>query len=288
MPELPEVETVRRDLSRRLLGKKIKNLKVFSDKTVASAAAVFYRTLKGQSFVDFDRRGKLLIITLSPANLFLLIHLKMTGQLIYRSSTELLAGGHSLGESDVVNLPNKHTRVAFYFNDGSQLFFNDMRKFGYVKLANREELDRIIAAGYGPEPLTKSFTIDSLTDKLRTKKVNIKAALLNQKNVAGLGNIYVDEVLFAAGIRPQRLANSLRAKELALMYQVINDILKKAISYKGTTFRDFVDTKGQKGNFSKHLQVYGRAGQPCAICRRPITKIKLTGRGTHYCERCQR
>ncbi len=207
MPELPEVETVRRDLKARVLNKKIREFVILNSKTLKSPAKESLKILTGNSFSDILRRGKLLIFKLKREDKYLLIHLKMTGQLIYLSQKEKLAGGHSLSSHSFEKsvggeLPNKHTRAQITFNDKSNLFFNDLRKFGYIKLVTKKELEKVIAANYGPEPLDNNFVQADFGTQLKKKKRNIKAVLLDQKLVAGLGNIYVDEVLFAAGIRP--------------------------------------------------------------------------------------
>lgn len=291
MPELPEVETIRRDLS-ALLGSKIVALKIFSPKTASHSAAFFIKTLVGQKLIKIERRGKLLILSFANG-FFLLIHLKMTGQLIFQSPKTKIVGGHSLSEGSYDKsvggqLPNKHTRAVFYFSGGGQLFFNDLRKFGYLKLVKKLELEKILKDNYGPEPLTPEFSADRLREILKSRKTNIKAALLNQKLIAGLGNIYVDEVLFAAKINPNRVANKLKFAEINLLIKEANRIIKKAIAYRGTTFNNYVDSRGKKGNFSKLLKVYGRGGEKCLVCGRIISKIKLAGRGTHYCPNCQK
>jgi formamidopyrimidine-DNA glycosylase len=291
MPELPEVETIRRDLS-TLLGNKIVALKIFSPKTASHSAAFFVKTLVGQKLVKIERRGKLLILSLANG-FFLLIHLKMTGQLIFQSAKIKIVGGHSLGEglydkSVGGKLPNKHTRAVFYFSNGGELFFNDLRKFGYLKLVKKPELEEILKNNYGPEPLTPEFSAGRLREIIKIRKTNIKAVLLNQKLIAGLGNIYVDEVLFAAKISPKRIASKLKFAEISLLVKEINRLIKKAIEYRGTTFNNYVDSRGRKGNFSKLLKVYGRGGEKCLICGRAILKVKLAGRGTHYCSNCQK
>lgn len=291
MPELPEVETIRRDLG-VLVGHKIAALKILNPKTAQPSAAFLKNHLLGQKIEAVNRTGKLLILSLRNGY-FLLIHLKMTGQLIYQTGKRKIYGGHSLNgqakEGAVGGeLPNKHTRAIFNFSKGGQLFFNDLRKFGYVKLVDRAELDRIVSANYGPEPLTKEFTLKKFAAIFPSRRVNLKALLLNQKLVAGLGNIYVDESLFRAGIRPERLAQSLNKKEIALLFKAINNVIRQAIKYRGTTFSDYQDANGRAGNFSRHLQVYGRYKQPCLKCGRPVSKIKLAGRGTHYCQYCQK
>lgn len=293
MPELPEVETVRRDLKVRVLNKKIEKVSILNPKTLKSPAEASLKILIENSFSDILRRGKLLIFKLNKADCYLLIHLKMTGQLIYLSQKEKLAGGHSLSSHSFEKsvggeLPNKHTRVQITFQDKSNLFFNDLRKFGYLKIVDEQELENIMAVNYGPEPLDNNFIQVDFSNKLKKKKKNIKAALLDQKLVAGLGNIYVDEVLFASGVKPERLATSLSNQELKKIYQSIIKVLEVAIKYRGTTFSNFVDSEGKKGNFSTRLKVYGRGKLPCYNCSSAIIKTKIAGRGTHYCPNCQK
>ena len=292
MPELPEVETVRRDLAACLLNKKIKRVTVLNPKTVSSGPDDFAKLLSGTFFIDINRRGKLLIFKLKRHESYLLVHLKMTGQLIYLSEKSTVSGGHSLSSHSFEKavggeLPNKHTRVIITFADNSNLFFNDLRKFGYMKIVSSQELDNILSNNYGPEPLAKDFKLDDFAAILKNKKRSIKAVLLDQKIIAGLGNIYTDEVLFAAGIRPMRLASSITKAEALKIYQVIPKILKLAIKHRGTTFSNYVDSKGRRGNFSSLLQVYGRGKEKCLKCSSAIIKTKIAGRGTYYCPHCQ-
>jgi len=283
MPELPEVETVRRDLQKHLLNKKIKSVTVLNPKTVGGKPEDFATSLQGAFLKDILRRGKLLIFKLNKPNLFLLTHLKMTGQLIYLIKNEVYAGGH--GESDTAG---KYARVIITFADQSRLFFNDLRKFGYMKLVDQEELDKFILKNYGPEPLDKDFILSDFIATLKKRRRNIKSVLLDQKIVTGLGNIYVDEVLFAAGVRPMRLASEITKLEATKIFTAIPKILNLAIKHRGTTFNNYVDGKGRKGNFSKMLKVYGRAKESCLICSNAIIKTKIAGRGTHYCPHCQK
>ncbi|MFA5163453.1 MAG: bifunctional DNA-formamidopyrimidine glycosylase/DNA-(apurinic or apyrimidinic site) lyase [Patescibacteria group bacterium] len=287
MPELPEVETIRGDLARKLVGLRIQSVEILNQKTVALAPAVFYKRLSSQSIDIVGRRAKLLFFKLKPSGEYLLVHLKMTGQLIYQDKHSHLAGGHSLSKEEGTKYPNRHTRVIFNFKNNGRLFFNDLRKFGYIKLASAGDLDDFIRRNYGPEPLHPDFSLVSLAGALKSKKTNIKAALLNQKNVSGLGNIYVDESLFLAKISPKRRADSLSAPELKKLYSAINKIIAQAIKDRGTTFNSYRDSEGRKGSFSHRLRVYGRHLSPCPTCGRPISKIKLAGRGTHYCSFCQ-
>lgn len=291
MPELPEVETIRRDLG-ALLGKKINALKILNSKTASHSAGFFDKALVGQKLLKVERRGKLLILVMQN-EFFLLIHLKMTGQLIFQSKQAKIVGGHSLSEGSYEKsvggeLPNKHTRAIFYFSGGGVLYFNDLRKFGYLKLVKKDELDKILKSNYGPEPLTPEFNFENLKNTLKTRRTNIKATLLNQKLIAGLGNIYVDELLFAAKILPTRLANTIKAEEIKKLVEEANRIIKKAIDHRGTTFSNYVDSKGRKGNFSQFLKVYGRSGKVCFNCKKSVSKVKLAGRGTHYCSNCQK
>ncbi len=293
MPELPEVETVRRDLNKVLTGLKIKDITIEAPKMVSPGAITFKKRLLGQEIVKLERRGKLIIVVLGTPDLFLLLHLKMTGQLIYVSSKKIVAGGHNEQPLSQValaisSLPNKHTRVFFTFNDGSRLFFNDLRKFGYLKLASQKELDQVIAKNYGPEPLSKDFKQENFSQQLKKRQRNIKAVLLDQKIVAGLGNIYVDEALFRSGILPDRSASSLKPAEVKRLYEAIPPLLRQSLKYRGTTFRNYVDSRGQKGNFSAHLEVYGRGGEKCLKCGHILIKDKVAARGTVYCPKCQK
>jgi formamidopyrimidine-DNA glycosylase len=302
MPEMPEVETIRRDLASCLVNKKITSVRILSEKSALPDAAFFKNNLVNRKIIKIERRGKLLIFALAPQRSkpgYLLIHLKMTGQLIYLDKKHEIAGGHSVGRKNDFDqsgltssvggeLPHKHTRAIFSFSGGGRLFFNDLRRFGYLKVTDEAELDRIIKNNYGPEPLTESFSASYLQNILAGKRTKIKAALLDQKLIAGLGNIYVDESLYAAKIAPQRLAGSLRPLEIKNLCREINRIIARAIKARGTTFSNYVDSRGRKGNFSRFLKVYGRSGEKCPSCQRPIAKIKIAGRGTHYCPHCQK
>ncbi|MFA7088074.1 MAG: bifunctional DNA-formamidopyrimidine glycosylase/DNA-(apurinic or apyrimidinic site) lyase [Patescibacteria group bacterium] len=297
MPELPEVETIRRGLEIGLSDSRITTVDIISPKSALPNAAFLKRELAGRKISGFKRRGKLLILTLSPKKGadYLLIHLRMTGQLIYSGPDSEVIGGHSIKDDaqsrfEAVggNLPNRHTRIIINFKDGGRLFFNDLRKFGYLKLVSESELKSVLSMGYGPEPLTKEFTLDYLKNIFQHKKTKIKALLLNQKIVAGLGNIYVDESLWSAKIRPGRLVGKISIAEIKRLYLSINKIIKRAIEHQGTTFSNYLDSRGKTGNFSDFLQVYGRKGQKCRRCGGIIKKEKLAGRGTHYCPDCQK
>lgn len=303
MPELPEVETIRRGLEKDILRKKIEKVRVFDKKAVKPDKKTFIKGLEGESFFNIDRIGKLLIFELSKKDHFMLVHLKMTGQLIYTDRSEIIIGGHEtkpsssgrvedvLIKEDIIKraggkLPNKYTRFSLYFNDEEVLYFNDMRRFGYGRITDKPEVEKV-KESFGIEPMTSAFTMDSLAKALKKRKKSIKATLLDQGIVSGLGNIYTDEALFLSKVDPRRRANSLTDKEINELRNNIEYIIGKAIEYKGTTFSDYSDARGNKGNFSELLKVYGRAGDKCKICGSKIKKIREAGRGTHFCPRCQ-
>ena len=285
MPELPEVETIRQDLKKYLISKKIKNIEIVLERLVKNKKNEFLKSLKNKTVKDIRRVGKLIILEMDNAK-YLLVHLKMTGQLVYSSKKINLAGGHSTGDNPEFER-NKYSYIIFTFDDDSKLYFNDMRTFGYMKVVNGGELVETIES-YGIEPLQKNFSIEKLKEIIKSRKINIKNLLLNQKLVAGIGNIYADEILFRAGVRPDRIANTLSDEEIKKIFNSSNTIIKKAIKARGTTFNNYVDARGKKGSFVKLLQVYGRGGEQCNKCKNKLTKIKLNGRGTVYCSQCQK
>jgi formamidopyrimidine-DNA glycosylase len=288
MPELPEVETLKRELQKVLVSKKIKKVVIKWPKVVHPLTGpVFIKKLLGLKIVSTDRRAKVLVITFSDKN-HVMIHLKMTGQLIYKPvSGKLVSGGHP-ENYDINELPNKFTRVYFKFTDGSALYFNDMRKFGWVRHTPDKEKANLFAKT-GVEPLSKDFTYETFEKLLaRFPKRNLKQFLLDQTLVAGLGNIYVDESCFMAEVLPTRLVGTLTTKEKISLHKNIIRVLKLSISKKGTSAKNYVRSDGSKGGFVPYLFVYGRAGLPCKICKTPISKIKFASRGTHFCQGCQK
>ncbi|SRR3989339_789388 len=285
MPELPEVETIRQDLRKKILSKTIKKVSASAKARLNLSSAKFARSLQGQKFLEIDRIGKLLIFVL-PKKLYLLVHLKMSGQLIYKRGREMIAGGHSDYQFSKI-LPDNFTRVIFSFADGSKLFFNDMRRFGYLKIVTEAQWEKE-KNKFGIEPLTKNFTLENFKNALHGRKTNIKAILLNQKLFAGIGNIYADESCFAAGIRPNTRANKLTDAQIKRLFSVIEKIMKQAIQKRGTTFNNFVDADGNRGNFVASLKVYGRGGEECRRCGTKLVRAKVAGRGTVYCPQCQK
>lgn len=289
MPELPEVETIRRDLDKAIIGRKIKDLEIkYSKVSRPQTVRAIKNDLLGATILRTDRRAKILILTLDTKK-HLLIHLKMTGQLIFQPAKTkvLIVGGHPQ-KGGLENLPNNYTRAVFSFTDGSRLFFNDLRKFGWLKTATEAELTEIKNA-HGPEPLSRDFTLPYFENILaRYAKRPIKQVLLDQKLIAGIGNIYADESLFLAKVLPSRKAGLLKPAETTNLYGKIVGVLKLAIKKKGTSSRNYRRVDGGVGGFVNYLNVYGRGNAPCKVCGTKIKKIKLVGRGTHFCPKCQK
>lgn len=287
MPELPEVETIRRDLEKRILNKEIGSVVVRYHGSARASRGNFSDTLVGETIGEIDRIGKLLIIKLTPSKQYMLVHLKMTGQLIYEEKDEQVNGGHSF--SDIPKkLPGKHTHVIILFSDNSVLYFNDMRKFGYMQIVDEDRLGEVRKI-YGIEPLTPAFTQDKFLNLFGKRKTNVKAFLLNQQLIAGLGNIYVDESCFRAGILPTRQVVDLEHNERVTLFHSIQEVIAEAIEKRGTSFRDYRDSSGKRGGFFASLSVYGRGGKMCNTCQiGTVEKVRLAGRGTHFCPHCQK
>ncbi len=273
MPELPEVETIKRDLQRKILGKKICKVEVIQKKSIKNSSGKFVEILKGNYITDVGRKGKLLILKLKDGN-YLLAHLRMTGQLVCRKEN---------GEEG----KSKHTRVIIYFCDQSRLDFNDIRRFGYLMVATEVEKNNIIER-IGADPTSESFDLKMLKRLLEGRKRSLKSALLDQKMIGGIGNIYADEICFSARLVPSRRVNSLGSREIQRLYASMKKVLSLAVRYRGTTFSSYVDASGKKGDFAGFLKVYRREGKKCLRCKKGIVKkIKLAGRSTRYCRNCQ-
>lgn len=275
MPELPEVETIRRQLERVLVGKTIKSVKVRLGKKINLPASKFVAKLRGAKFLAIRRRAKLLILDLDN-KISLLIHLKMTGRLLYISANIR---------------PTKHTHVVFNLSDGQQLFWEDIRKFGFIKVTPTVEVDDYLArANYGPEPLEKDFSFEIFKNCLaNSPRKKIKSLLMEQTCLAGIGNIYADEGLWYAGIQPTRRAKNLKEKELRKLYNGLRKTLLESIKYHGTSADTYLDVYGREGKFVPRLKAYGKEGTKCARGDGGIIKkIRLGGRGTHFCPVHQR
>lgn len=305
MPELPEVETVVRELRPRLRNKKIKDVRVLLPKMVSigpqalsnlrrpdsRTAMDFAQTLRGQKITDVKRRAKMIIIDLA-GKFAVLVHLKMTGQLIYLDKKHLDKQLKLLNIENItpVRLPAKSTHIIFDFTDGSKLFYNDFRQFGYLKLVTDKELSEVPELkGYGPEPLDKKFTYSEF-EKLLSRRSNaqIKPWLMDPTIIAGIGNIYSDEILFSAKLLPTRTVADLTRTERKLLFKGIKKILKDAVDHYGSSVGDFVRPTGDWGTYGLLHRVYGRAGEKCKACGTIIKSIKFSGRTGSYCPKCQK
>lgn len=272
MPELPEVETIRRTLALHVLNLKIEEVILrWTGAVVGYEGYSFEEIVRGLSLQSIERRGKYLLITLEEG-WSIIAHMRMTGRLNYYPQSQD---------------PEKHTHVILKLSKG-ELHFTDTRKFGRLQLVRTEErLNQPSLERLGPEPLEEEFTPEELGRRLSRRKLALKTALLDQTVVAGIGNIYADESLFRAGLSPVRLANSLSQKELEVLYTAICEVLQEGIDANGTSFRDYQDANGEKGAFQKALKVYGRGGEACMLCGRPLTKKRMGGRTTVFCPECQ-
>ncbi|WP_042354822.1 DNA-formamidopyrimidine glycosylase [Bacillus rubiinfantis] len=274
MPELPEVETVKKTLQQLILNKTIANITITWSKIIKHPLEVeqFIDALKGETFVDVGRRGKFLIFY--THHFALVSHLRMEGRYALYPKDEPV---------------DKHTHVIFHFTDGTELRYRDVRKFGTMHLYKRgDEFSKAPLADLGPEPFSEQFTVEYLQKKLKQTSRKVKPALLDQKLLVGLGNIYVDEALFRAGIHPEKLANSLKKQEIAILHHEIAATLSEAVEKGGSTIRSYINSQGEIGMFQLQLNVYGRKGEACKKCGRPLEKITVGGRGTHYCPNCQK
>lgn len=303
MPELPEVETIRIGLDKLLPGKVIADVWHDWHKSFPNAPADVARFMINAKVTLVRRRAKVLIIDLS-SEYSLVIHLKMTGQLVFvpkaqkqvtgyservTVSDRKFGGGHPT-KSLIGKLPDKSTRVVLDFKDSSKLYFNDQRKFGWMRLLPTVEVPEIdFMKKVGPEPLEDDFTVDKFTNNiLRRRQSAIKAVLLDQTVLAGVGNIYADESLWAAKIHPATPTLKIPKAKLVALYSALRDILKLSIQKGGSTDRNYVDAKGKKGSYLSFAQVFRREGQPCPRCGTTIEKIRVAGRGTHICPYCQK
>lgn len=289
MPELPEVETVRSGLQSLLPGKRIVDVTHNWEKSFPNAHPDVEQFLIGAKVIKVARRAKVLLIELS-SKYSLVIHLKMTGQLVFRSNDDHLrfGAGHP-GDSLVGRLPDKSTRVVFDLGD-SKLFFNDQRKFGWIRLIPTAEVPQIdFMKRLGPEPLSADFTQKDFRERLvRRSNTNIKAALLDQSVIAGVGNIYADESLWAAKIHPATLVKNLSIKKVNGLYDGLRAVLELSIQKGGSTDRNYVDAEGRKGSYLSFAKVFRRNGQPCPRCDTIIEKTLVASRGTHFCPHCQK
>lgn len=271
MPELPEIETIKRQFNRKIKGKTIKKVEVFLPKLVKYPLKEFKKLVQGKKITNAFRRGKLLILELSN-NYCLIIHLKLSGQIVFNREE------------------NKHTHLIYFFKDGSRLLHNDLRQFGFVKVIPKKELNNFFEKEkLGIEPLSDDFKFNIFKELLlKRKKSTIKTLLMNQSFISGIGNIYANEILFFAGVMPDRKVKTLKDSEIKKIFQGIKKILALAIKRKGSSNRDYVDIYGKKGNFIPLIKVYQREKKPCFRCKTKIKKMKLGNRSSFFCLRCQK
>ena len=281
MPELPEVETVRRGLNQLTLAQTIQGGEVLLNRSLAYPESVqtFLTAIEGKQITVWERRGKYLLAKLSDAHSqsfgWLGVHLRMTGQLLWLDNSAPL---------------QKHTRIRLFLGTQQELRFVDTRTFGKMWWVPPEQKKEAIITGLqklGPEPFDSEFSPSYLQDKLKKTKRSIKTVLLDQRIVAGIGNIYADETLFKSGIAPDTIAQDLNLEQIKTLHGAIIEVLNTAIDKGGTTFSDFLNLLGVNGNYGGVAWVYGRGGEPCRVCGSVIDKIKLGGRSTHFCPQCQ-
>lgn len=287
MPELPEVETVVRGLNRLILKKKIAQVKHDWPKSFPNLEKDVNDFMIGAEISKVQRRGKAIIIKLNNG-WALVTHLRMTGQMVYRGE-ENWGAGHP--NDDFLNdLPNKSTRVEIDFEDQTKLFFNDQRKFGYMKLLPEPEIEELsFFQKLGPEPLEDNFTVEIFKERLLKKKNSlVKPTILDQSVIAGVGNIYADEALWRAKIHPETRIKDFSNIDFKNLHESIRFVMNKSIEKGGSTDRNYVNADGSRGNYLEYAAVYHKNGQPCKRCGTEISKIRVGGRGTHFCENCQK
>ena len=281
MPELPEVETVRKGLNKLTVKQPIQGGKVLLPRTLAYPEDLeqFWRGITGNAIASWHRRGKYLLAQLEDNSQrsagWLGVHLRMTGQLLWVRQDSSL---------------QKHTRIRLLFPKNQELRFVDTRTFGkFWYVPPETELESVVTGlrKLGPEPFDKDFSVKYLTQKLSNRRRHIKTLLLDQTIVAGIGNIYADEALFKSGIKPDTIATNLTKQQIKTLHSSIIDVLQTSIDKGGTTFSDFLNLLGVSGNYGDAALVYGRKEQPCKVCGTPIEKIKLAGRSAHFCPNCQ-
>lgn len=288
MPELPEVETIRIGLNGLLPGRTVAAVDFDWPKSFPNAAADTRQFLVGATVVEVARRAKVLLIELS-SKYSLVIHLKMTGQMVFRSSETNFGAGHP-SSSLVGDLPDRSTRVTLTFNDGSKLFFNDQRKFGWMRLLPTTEVVNLdFFKKVGPEPLAADFSWEQLRERLlRRKNTAVKAALLDQTVVAGIGNIYADELLWGTKLHPATLVRNVPKATFRSLYDELVTVLRLSIEKGGSTDKNYVNAEGKRGSYLSFARVFRRQGKPCPRCGTPIVKTRVAGRGTHLCPTCQK
>lgn len=278
MPELPEVETIRRSLTHDIVDKTIKQINIFVKKQFIGNE----KEIIGQSIKELDRKGKVLVIKFTNDK-YLNIHLKLTGQLLYSSNKKHAQFKSIIPKTGTNTMPAKTTRIIITFTDNSVLFFNDLRKFGWLKLSNKPEVPP------SPDILSKDFTSEYFQKKVVGTRKPIKLILIDQEKMSGIGNIYANDALFDARIHPLIKSNTLSSAKIKTLYTSIKKIIKEGIETKGSSAKDenYVLPDGSKGGYQYRFKVYQRDNQPCLRCKTNIQRVALGGRGTFFCPKCQ-
>ncbi len=289
MPELPEVETVRRGLEPHVVGGFIDDIQVGDSKVLQFEPDRLLEEVRGQKILGLTRRGKFLSFELERN--YLIFHFGMTGQLTFRDPNRSDSEGfkrHPVTglQRTLQHAPDRHTHLQIHFRQGGAMLFRDIRKFGKVFLIEKGEVS-VFFERLGMEPWTPDYNLKAFLQKFGNRKLAIKSMLLEQSFVAGVGNIYADEALFAAGIHPARKVRSLRQAEKESLFEAIPKVLEKGIEYGGTTLRDYVNSDGKAGSHQEQLQVYGRKGESCHRCKTLIQKMVISQRSSSFCPNCQ-
>ncbi len=271
MPELPEVQTIVNELNQQVRGRVIKSVNILRDSIIGNKKSLFEKTVKNKLIHSIERKGKYILIDLKP-KCWLIVHLRMTGKFIVQQSPISI---------------HKHDRVVFELDNDQVMIFNDVRCFGTIEvvtsIAENKKLNQL-----GWDPWNKQLTISNLRMKLKNRNVSIKALLLDQSIIAGLGNIYVSEILFDAKISPFLRGNQLSKAQLSRLVNSTRYILTEALKYNGTSISDYRRVDDKQGSFQNFLKVYGKKDQPCAKCLTPISKTKQNQRSTYHCSQCQK
>lgn len=272
MPELPEVETVVREIRPKIIGKKFWKVECLNESTFLPESAVFEDILPGKSIEKVTRKGKYIVIDLS-GRWVMVVHLRMTGMLLFKPSKRL----------------EKFVRGVFTFSDATRLYYSDIRKFGKIWLYKKSDyLFKTGMSKLGVDPIVEKFDLKLLESLYLNQKGILKNRLLDQTIITGIGNIYADEICFRIGLHPSTRVEKLNKKDVENLHEAILHCLEEGIAHNGTTIADFVGTKGDAGKHQQYLQIYGRTGDPCYVCSTKITKTRVAGRGTYFCIKCQK
>ncbi|MDP2720989.1 MAG: bifunctional DNA-formamidopyrimidine glycosylase/DNA-(apurinic or apyrimidinic site) lyase [bacterium] len=273
MPELPEVETIRRDLNKELKDRKIVKLKYYDwAKMLKPSPEAVQKAIEGKKIRGFGRRAKLLLMHLDDHDTTIALHLKLSGQLILRKPTDP---------------PDRFAHIILELDNGKELRFNDLRKFGFMKVIhNKADLAKLLSE-FGSEPFTPEFTLEKFKETVAKSSRAIKTVIMDQSKIAGVGNIYADEALWRARIHPENPSNKLNYSQPKDLYEAILFVLKQGIEDRGTSVDQYLDAHGDEGEHARNLKVFRQNGKPCPRCGTIIKKIRVGGRGTHFCPECQ-